>query len=413
MSVPTADHPATLETTTTRWHARSTSISDTVHQLSLIWSGAARESQAAPPSATERADAHGGVSPDEGRDVRIRMRTSVLTLVVVAQRPEIAERAMAIVNALASRHPSRAIVLSPGDPDGPTTFDAHIYAACHLSALSGAEVCTEEILVKTGGELSQHLATVVAPLLIHDLPVVLWWPGDPPFASRHFKDLAGASDGLLVDSGSFRDDGAAGLRGMAAAAGEGHSVHDIGWMRLSLWRELLAGLFDHPLLTRELGSARHLRIDFARPGSAVRISKAACFAGWLAAALHWHVAKPLRREPDSDRFTGVFRHGRRLIPIEFRPVQAGLGPSMQTAGSLVRVELELTRGHVMTRARVTRQADHLLATADWNGAQVTRRAGQLEPFEEAPFLAESLDRTAHDPVFEMALEHAVELTGSM
>ncbi|CAN5469502.1 glucose-6-phosphate dehydrogenase assembly protein OpcA [soil metagenome] len=413
MSVPTADHPATLETTTTRWHARSTSISDTVHQLALIWSGAARESQTAPASATERADAHGRATPDEARDVRVRMRTSVLTLVVVAQRPEIAERAMSIVNALASRHPSRAIVLSPGDPDGPTTFDAHIYAACHLSALSGAEVCTEEILVKTGGELSQHLATVVAPLLIHDLPVVLWWPGDPPFASRHFKDLAGASDGLLVDSGSFRDDGAAGLRGMAAAAESGHSVHDIGWMRLSLWRELLAGLFDHPLLTAELGNARHLRLDFSRPGSAMRISKAACFAGWVAAALNWRIDKPLGRDPDSDRISGSFRHGRRVIPVEFRPVRAGLGPSMQTAGSLVRVELESTRGRVVTRARVTRQADHLLATADWNGAQVARRAGRLEPFEEAPFLAESLDRTAHDPIFEMALDRAVELTASL
>ena len=413
MSVPTADHPATLETTTTRWHARSTSISDTVQQLGRIWSGAARESQKAPASATERADAHGDESPDEGRDVRVRMRTSVLTLVVVAQRPEIAERAMSIVNALASRHPSRAIVLSPGDPDGPTTFDAHIYAACHLSSVSGAEVCTEEILVKTGGELSQHLAVVVAPLLIHDLPVVLWWPGDPPFASRHFRDLAESSDGLLVDSGSFREEGAAGLRGMAEVADAGHSVHDIGWMRLSLWRELLAGLFDHPLLVGELGNARHLRIDFARPGSAVRISKAACYAGWLAAALHWRVSKPLRRDPDSDHITGEFRHGRRLIPVEFRPVRAGLGPSMQTAGSLVRVELELARGRVVTRARVTRQADHLLATADWNGAQVTRRAGRLEPFEEAPFLAESLDRTAHDPIFEMALGRAVELTASL
>jgi len=413
VSVPTADHPATLETTTTRWHARSTSISDTVQQLGRLWSAAAREAEKAPPSATERADDHGGDPPDEGRDVRVRMRTSVLTLVVVAQRPEIAERAMAIVNALSSRHPSRAIVLSPGDPDGPTTFDAHIYAACHLSSISGAEVCTEEILVKTGGELSQHLAVVVAPLLIHDLPVVLWWPGDPPFASRPFKDLAASSDGLLVDSGSFRDDGAAGLRGMAAAADEGHSVHDIGWMRLSLWRELLAGLFDHPLLTGELESARHLRVDFARPGTAVRISKAACFAGWLAAMLNWRIDKPLRADPDSDRISGAFRHGRKVIPVEFRPVRAGLGPSMQTAGSLVRVELELARGRVVTRARVTRQADHLLATADWNGAQVARRAGRLEPFEEAPFLAESLDRTAHDPIFEMALDRAVELTASL
>ncbi len=200
---------------------------------------------------------------------------------------------------------------------------------------------------------------------------------------------------------------------MAAAAESGHSVHDIGWMRLSLWRELLAGLFDHPLLTGELGNARHLRLDFSRPGSAVRISKAACFAGWLAAALNWRIDKPLVRDPDSDRISGSFRHGRRVIPVEFRPVRAGLGPSMQTAGSLVRVELESTRGRVVTRARVTRQADHLLATADWNGAQVARRAGRLEPFEESPFLAESLDRTAHDPIFEMALDRAVELTASL
>ncbi len=389
--------PLAREAATTRWHARASSISETVGQLTRIWGTAAEE------EATAEAD-------DASSRIKGRMRTSVLTLVVIALRPETAERAMSIVNALASRHPSRAIVVSPGDPDGPTTFDAHIYAACHLSPTSHAEVCTEEIFLKTGGELSQHLSTVIAPLLIHDLPVVLWWPDDPPFGSKHYRDLADMCDTLLVDSGSFRDDGRHGLKGLLETVAAGHAVNDIGWARLGLWRELLASLFDHPLLIAELPGVRHLRLDVARPGTTMRISKAACFGGWLAALLGWTVSRPVR-ETGGDRFAGEFRVGRRTVTVEFRPVGAGSGPNVPGTGSLMRVDLELMRGRAQTRARVTRQADHLLATADWNGAQVARRAGRLEPFEETPFLAEALDRTMQDRVFQMALDKAVELVG--
>jgi glucose-6-phosphate dehydrogenase assembly protein OpcA len=273
-------------------------------------------------------------------------------------------------------------------------------------------VCTEEILIRTGGELSEHLSTVVAPLLIHDLPVVLWWPGDPPFGSRRFKGLTGESDTLLVDSGTFRDDGRRGMHGMAAAVSDGHSVHDIGWIRLNLWRELLAGLFDHPLLTGELGSARHLRLDVAQPGSVFRVSKALAYAGWLAGMLGWEVQKPVEMTAPGERMEGSFVHKRKPVTVEIRAIRAGLGASIQGAGSLVRVELELQRGRATTRARVTRQADHLLATAEWNGAQVARRAGRLEQFEETPFLAEALDSTARDRVFELALDRACSFAGA-
>jgi len=400
----TAPAAERIEVATTRWHARASSISETVQQLARIWGTAAEAEDASHANAGDDASA----SPSK---IKGRMRTSVLTLVVIAQRPETAERAMAIVNALASRHPSRAIVVSPGDPDGPTTFDAHIYAACHLSPTSHAEVCTEEIFIKTGGELSQHLSTAIAPLLIHDLPVVLWWPDDPPFRSRHYHDLAEMADGLLVDSGSFRDDGRLGLRGMLDTMTAGNTVHDIGWARLTLWRELLASLFDHPLLIHELPGVRHLRIDVAKPGTTMRIAKAACFAGWLAAQLGWTVSRPIQEAPHGDRLVAELLAGRRIIPVEFRPIQAGSGSNVPGTGSLMRVEMELVRGRAQTRARVTRQADHLLATADWNGAQVARRAGTLEPFEETPFLAEALDRTSGDRVFEMALGKAVELVG--
>lgn len=404
-----------MDMSTSRWHVRARSVSECVEQLGQVWTSAAEAAEEAGDS-TEKENALGDPRLaghlTQTENVRVRMRTSVLTLVVVAPRPETSERALAAINALHQRHPSRAIVISPGDFDGPSTMDAHIYAECQLSERSGSEVCTEQILIKTGGELSQHLSRVVTPLLIHDLPVVVWWPDDPPFGMRQFNEVSGSCDRLLVDSGSFHEDGGAKLAGLAAVVSEGVSVTDVGWLRLTLWRELLAGLFDHPLLTRELDHIKSVRIDVARPTSTLRISKAAFYLGWLASRLGWEVDRPLVHDTEEDVLRGAFRKGKREISVELRPVRVTLDGSQRAAGSLVRVDIEAARARTTVRARITRQADHLLATADWNGAQVSRRAGRLEPFDETPFVAEALERPGLDKVFEQALVRAVRLVSS-
>jgi glucose-6-phosphate dehydrogenase assembly protein OpcA len=410
----------TIETDVSRWHVKAGSVKECVEQLSEIWMTAAEQAEASGPTSEllERAIADPRMSRhiDEAErgSVRVRMRTSVLTLVVIAPRPETAERALAAINALNQRHPSRAIVVSPGDFDGPATMNAHIYAACKLSERSGAEMCTEEILIKTGGELSQHLSRVITPLLIHDLPVVLWWPDDPPFGSRQFTEVVGTADRLLVDSGSFHEDGSKRLAGLATVVANGTSVSDIGWLRLTLWRELMAGLFDHPLLMQEIDNIRHVRIDIASPSSTLRLTKAAFYLGWLAARLNWQVKEPLgAASADDDVLRGSFRDAkRREILVDLRPVRVTLDGSKRAPGSLVRVEIEALRPRANVRARITRQADHLLATADWNGAQVTRRAGRLEPFDETPFVAEALERRGLDRIFEAALTRAVRFVGS-
>jgi len=406
-----------MDPTTSRWHVRATSISQCVEKLGDVWSAAAQEASGAELSRESRdeamADPRLAARMTQSQSVRVRMRTSVLTLVVVAPRPEISERALAAINALHQRHPSRAIVVAPGDFDGPSQMDAHIYAECKLNNSSGSEMCTEQILIKTGGELSQHLSRVVTPLLIHDLPVVLWWPDDPPFGTRQFSEVVGTADRLLVNSGSFNEDGGKRLAGMATVVSSGVSVTDIGWLRLTLWRELMAAMFDHPLLVPELEHIRSVRIDVARPTSTLRVSKAAFYLGWLASRLGWEVERPLARaDPDDDYLHGAFRRGRREISVELRPVRTTLDGAQRAAGSLVRVDLEATRPRATVRARITRQADHLLATADWNGAQVSRRAGRLEPFDETPFIAEALDSPGLDRIFEGALACAVRLVSS-
>jgi glucose-6-phosphate dehydrogenase assembly protein OpcA len=388
-----------------------------VEQLAEVWTAAAEQATDAEVSSETRgealADPRIAAHMSSDAPVRVRMRTSVLTLVVVAPRPETSERALAAINQLHQRHPSRAIVVSPTDLDGPATMDAHIYAECKLNDRSGAEMCTEQILIKAGGELAQHLSRVVTPLLIHDLPVVLWWPDDAPFGTRQFSEVVSVVDRLLVDSGSFQDDGAKRLAGMATVVSNGVSVTDIGWLRLNLWRELLAGMFDHPLLMSELEHIRAVRIDIARPTTTLRISKAAFYLGWLASRLGWEVSRPLEAAEDDDGYLhAAFRRGRREIAVELRPVRTTLDGTQRAAGSLVRVDIEASRPRATVRARITRQADHLLATADWNGAQVSRRAGRLEAFDETPFIAEALDSPGLDRHFEQALIRAVRLVSS-
>lgn len=409
--------PITMVAGARRWTARATSVPGIEAELSRIWSAAARESHEAHLSARARAlalgDPHLAGRLDVAGDVGVRMRTSVLTLVAVAPRPETSERALDAINTLATRHPSRALVLSPGDPGGPSWIDAGISAQCRIAGRSGAETCTEQIVVRTGGEIEQHLAGLVQPLLIHDLPVVLWWLDDPPIGRHRFGDLLAICDRLLVDSGSFGDDGGAHLAGLAEVYAAGRPVvHDIGWMRLTLWRELLAGLFEHPLLAPELPAARTLRIDVLRPGDALRLTKAALFAGWLAATLGWVVGAPLTASRGGGgALVGTFRGERGAVRVEVRPVGDAGDARLRSPGSLVLVELELGRRGHEVRARVTRQADHLLATADWSGAEVSRRAGRLEPFGEAPYLAEALERAGPDRVLGRAIEHAVHLLG--
>ena len=406
-----------IDPTTSRWHVRASSISQCVEQLSEVWGAAAAQAEVTDLSAESHdaamADPRLASHMPAHESVRVRMRTSVLTLVVVAPRPEISERALAAINALRERHPSRAIVVAPGDFDGPSTMDAHIYAECKLNDRTDAEMCTEQILIKTGGELSQHLSRVVTPLLIHDLPVVLWWPVDPPFGTKQFTEIVSTADRLLVDSGTFNEDGGTRLAGLATVVANGVAATDIGWLRLNLWRELLAAMFDHPLLVQELDHIRNVRIDVARPTSTLRISKAAFYLGWLAARLGWEVDKPLASAAsDDDYLHGTFRRGRKEIGVELRPVRTTLDGAQRAAGSLVRVDIEAAHRRATVRARITRQADHLLATADWNGAQVSRRAGRLEAFDETPFIAEALDSPGLDRIFESALIRAVRLVGS-
>ena len=75
-----------------------------------------------------------------------------MNLVVIARRPELAERCAATIQELTGRHPSRTIVIQSADPDGPSWLDARIEAHCVMPREDAPETCAETIHVTCGGE---------------------------------------------------------------------------------------------------------------------------------------------------------------------------------------------------------------------------------------------------------------------
>jgi Glucose-6-phosphate dehydrogenase subunit len=169
------------------------------------------------------------------------LRTSVMTHLAWVPR-EWERAAFDTLAGLAERHPSRGIVLLP-DPDADVDrIDAHL--SLHCSALAdheGVNLCTEVIQLRLRGRRAAAPASVVAPLLIADLPVFLRWRGRPPFRAHHFRGLLDLADRLIVDSGEWDDVPA----DYSAFVGlfERAACSDIAWGRSERWRLALASLW--------------------------------------------------------------------------------------------------------------------------------------------------------------------------
>jgi len=388
-----AEHGHRSATPTRRLAGRADSIAGVDAALARIWAELARQGM------TDR---------DDAGKLGTLARTRVLTLVVVASRPETSERAMDAIFKLAGRHPSRTVVLGLGDPDGPPRLDARVQAHCHPFGGS-SEVCTEQITITLGGEACQHPGAIATPLLLHDLPVAMWWTDDPPIGSRSFTELMEVTDRLVIDSGLFRDDGRARLVGLAAQPREHLEIHDIAWMRLELWRTLFAGLFDDPATTPFVRAMRRVRVTVAQPGSTVRITRAALYVAWLASRLGWRVERPL--EQRGDGYVALVKQRARAIEIEIVPEHVEGDVRYRGPGGLVRVEADARVGAQGATMRVERNAEHIRAECLVDGELWGVRTGRLERFEDAPYLAAALEAPGEDRAFSAALQVAASLVG--
>ena len=225
------------------------------------------------------------------------MRTSVATHAAWVP-PEWEQQALDTLAGLAERHPSRTIVLLPqpdADEDG---IDATLSLRAFTLPESTRRICTEVIELRLRGRRGEAPASIVAPLLIADLPVFLRWRGLPPFGARPFEELVNEVDRLIVDSTEW--EGLPEPYRSLAEIFERTGVSDIAWARTSRWRRQLASMWPG------IAEVRKIRVHGTE-------AQANLLAGWLRSRL----GHPVELEHEqSDRLIGVDIDGE---PAPFPP----------------------------------------------------------------------------------------------
>jgi len=170
---------------------------------------------------------------DEGGAVALGR---VLTLIVDTGDND-PEHAIAAANDASREHPCRVILISSQPVAGASGkgLDAQI-------RLGGDAGASEVIVLRPTGEVTEHLDTLVMPLLLPDAPIVAWWPYEPPAVpSEH--PLGRMAQRRITDSVRSSDPGGW-LRRLADSYQAGDT--DLAWTRSTLWRGLIAATLEEP-----------------------------------------------------------------------------------------------------------------------------------------------------------------------
>ncbi len=398
---------------TMRWMSTAHSIDDIEKELARIW---------AEPNLM--LDGDGGET--SGR--HIAARTSVMNLVVVARQPEVGARAAETIARLAGRHPSRTLIVLAADPDGPPWLDAKIQAHCVLPRADAPETCSELIFLTAGGETGRHLSALVAPLLIHDLPVTVWWPGEPPLGAVPTQSLLDSTDRLVIDASAWSGDALARLRQLASLYDrfDRLSIRDFALVRQSRWREAIASVFDMPEYLPYLGSIRRMSVGYAThdetgaPGS-TNLVKPLYHVAWLGSRLGMRVTAPLvsaepkgkapparprwgERAPMHRGLAGRMKGSSGEVSVVIRPIASPMPP-----GTTLRVEILAERRGSELRTDVTAEADNVHVHTWLDGVQSLDRTFKAPRRNDVDLLGEAVEVGGRDPVAVETLRMAAEL----
>lgn len=336
------------------------------------------------------------------------VRACVLNLVVYAEGAEARAEVEELLGEVVERHPCRAIVLAAerGAP-GPR-LEAFVSTRCQLSARGSKRICGEQITVEAAGSAVETASTAVAPLLVPDVPVFLWWKDIPNYEDRLFTRLAGMADRVVIDSASFDEPHEDLLRLARLLEGGRLRLSDLNWGRLTSWRSLVAGFWDVADYRDSLARIERVVIEYDPPDRApARLAPKALLAlGWLASCLGWEPAAGSDLPDGRARFR--LRGGAREVEAVLKPTGDVAGHDGRltsltistAAGDEFYVELLQDEGKLRTGAR-RKDAGHTVG-----------RVLGYEARSEGRRLSAELDILSRDEVYERAVASAARMLGA-
>jgi len=220
-------------------------------------------------------------------------------------------------------HASRTVVISV-DPKR-TEIDAVATIASDVHPRQGEfALLRETVVVDVGERHLKALDTIVDPLVVTDLPTVVWSPHGHHGAVDVLLDLAQV---VLLDSVDEPDvhdalDRARDLVGRAY-------IVDLAWLRSTPWRERVAATFDPAQLRGDLPIVSAVEVRHHPDSTAAAL----LLVGWLASRLDW---RPSRLIASNGALAGKAHARRQDVELRLEPeprqnVRGLAGLTLETA----------------------------------------------------------------------------------
>ena len=338
------------------------------------------------------------------------VRACVLNLVVYAEGAEERAEVDDLLSEVVERHPCRAIVLVAERGAAGPGLEAYVSTRCQLSSRGAKRICGEQITIEAAGASVGTASSAVAPLLVPDVPVFLWWKDIPHYDDKLFTRLAEMADRVVIDSASF-DRPHEDLRRLAELLAAGRMrVSDLNWGRLTNWRALVAGFWDVADYRDSLARVERVVIEYDPPDrSHGEVAPKALLAlGWLASRLGWEVSEG-GATFDGGRARFVLKDGGREVEAVLAATDDVAGRDgwltsvrfTTAAGDEFFVELLLEERRMRTGARLS------------GAGHACERVLGYEARTEGQRLSAELDILSRDDVYESAAGAAARLLAAV
>ena len=340
-------------------------------------------------------------------------RASMFNLLVYVPSPAEAAKLDDMLTDITAARPCRAILIV-ADADAPEELiTAEVTSRCTLPSASSKQVCCEQVTITAGGAQADEVPSAVAPLLLSDLPVYLWWHAVPRLADKAlFRRLVDLSDRVVIDSANFKDQ-ETDLASMAAVLNDTPrwtALSDLNWARLTAWRALLAGFYDISDYRPHLNQLTRVTIRYAPPAGDLAIipTRALLLAGWLASRLGWTINSKNAKRISGSTSLELSADGR-SFELEFAHTRREIEP-----GHLALVTIE-TGGEQPISFTVRRSADgKRIETSVTRGEEKgLQRVLSYEGLTETELIGKELEILGHDRVYEQAVLAAGKMVKEM
>ena len=347
-------------------------------------------------------------SGTEGGDDSGVVRACALNLVVYTTAHEDRARLDEMLATVNEQHPGRSLVLLADREASAARLEAYVSSRCRMLGATKRQVCGEQVIIEAGGPIVETAASAIAPLLVPDVPVFLWWKDIPHDDDKLFSRMSRMADRVVIDSASFDHpyEDMLRLSSVVRELGKDARVSDLNWGRLTSWRMLLASFWDVAEYRSHLDRIDSVTIEYDAPDAAPAeiAPKALLVSGWLASRLGWKVeGGSVRKDDGMAQFTLTAPHG--AVVVEMRAMHDEKGGD----GMLASLVLAEGSGSASFSVALSRDGKRLETKASVDGAHTIGRVLAYEQKTEGQRLSREFGLLARDLIYEKTLAVAAQL----